>query len=320
MITTKSAGIKKITIDNSLEQNDLKKLLKKRPWLKEFSRNIEHYMLPAYYNKLLKEYIFKRKSDLTLFREYLQTINLAQNSSVLELGCGSGRATAVALSTIKAFSLFDLVDLSPDMISHVTNRFKISRGIKIIQSDNINYLRDTKNKYDLVYSLWSLSHSIHQHLVNKGFKKGSIYVEKCITSFIKNNVNQGGKWFIIHFDSQSDEQKILMKQWSKNFLIFRQNNRQSPSKILIDKVLNSLNGTYITRLVVEHFTGDPIVYSSLNELLEIFLNFHMEMEYNRSRDIEGIIKEISQDVAIFSKSDGTYCIRPGCFIYSFERL
>lgn len=306
-------------IDDSIDKDTRAKLQKKHSWIKKYSEDIENYIPSNYYDSLLKEYTTGGKSELEIFSEYLEKRNVSNYNSVLELGCGSGRATDIFLAANIPYNKLDLVDLSPDMVSHMKEAHKNATAINIHTDDNINFLSKTNTLYDFVYSLWSLSHSIHQHMVDDGFEKAKDYVMNTLKDFISNRMSPGADFFLIHFDSKSEEQTILMNQWKKNFSIFDQGDKQSPSKQLLDSVLQDLEVKTITDLQITYYRGDPIRYASLEELLEIFLNFHMETEYNRSKNLEKIIEEISKDAEPYKQKDSTYSVGTGFFIYTFKK-
>lgn len=295
----------------------LSDLQQKYPWLKLHADEISEYIPPDYYNRILKEYVFNSVTDLKLFSNYLDSkIKPFPIIRALELGFGSGRATDIFLEHIPRYTSLDMVDLSPQMIDYSQKKYRNQRGISFIHSDTINYFSNAKNKYDFVYSLWSFSHSVHQHLIHDPSK--SEYVKNSILRFIKNNLESNGKLYIIHFDSQSEEQTILFKQWKKVFPIFSDINVQSPSKLLIDEVSNICLREGIGKMSTTHLVGDPIRYDSTNEALETFMNFHMETYFNKSNDVREIIDELKQDFNTYQKENGIY-IKPGCFIYEFEK-
>jgi hypothetical protein len=39
--------------------------------------------------------------------------------------------------------------------------------------------------YDIIFSLWSFSHSVHQNLIKKGLYDGKKYVQEVISKMIK---------------------------------------------------------------------------------------------------------------------------------------
>lgn len=65
------------------------------PWL-NINTTVEEYVEASYYNRILKEYIFNNKTDLEYFKDWFSN-NFHKNSSVLELGCGTGRVSELAL-------------------------------------------------------------------------------------------------------------------------------------------------------------------------------------------------------------------------------
>lgn len=296
-----------------MKESDRDNLTKKYPWL-SVSNSVEEYVSPDYYQKLLKEYSFEGISDV----KYLETyISKLKPSTILELGCGSGRATKIPLKKFPSAN-FTLVDLSERMIDFSKKRFGRSK-IKFETLDAVNFLKKTKEQYDLVYSLWSFSHSVHQHVHNLGFDDASRLLRKTLTKFIRKNLKSGGKFFLMHFDSMSDEQRILMRQWKRVFPEFSNLDQQSPSKRILDSVLWDLDNKNEITLSVSHLTGDKILYSSENEVLEIFLNFHMETYFNKTPLLQSVINDVTSRILPYRQSNGMYAIQPGCYIYSFEK-
>lgn len=289
----------------------------KYPWLK-ITTTVEEYINPSYYNRILKDYIFNNKSDLEHFLNWLKTTN-TKGKNVLELGCGSGRVTDVFLSNNKLCNRLELLDLSTQMLAYCKEKYKDIERIKYIKSDSIEYLRNTKEKYDLVYSLWSFSHSVHQILHEKGLTDGKKYVQEVIYKFIKENMNKNSNFFLIHFDSLSDEQKILIQQWKKVYKTFEQNDIQSPSLLIIEEILKKLQNENIIKLYKKHYIGKEITYMNEEEALEVFINFHMESYFNESNLLEEVIEELKEYFKKYTKPDGTISIKPGCFIYEVEK-
>lgn len=297
----------------------MEKLLIKYPWLK-VTTTIEEYVEPKYYDKLLKDYIFSGKSDLQIFEDYLKTIKEKNNLSILELGCGSGRATNILLENFKKKNIdLKLVDLSDQMLDFCQNRFNDEINAEFIKSDSIKFLEKTNNKYDIIFSLWSFSHSLHQILIEKGLENGKKYIKEIMEKMIKENMSKFSTFFLIHFDSMSDEQRILMQQWKKVFPIYHNSQIQSPSKLIIDEILQSLHKEGIIKLKMNHYTGEEIIYSTSEEALEIFFNFHMESFFNKSQNLPQIMEELLDYFNGFKDTNGNIKIKPGCFIYTVEK-
>ncbi len=290
------------------------KLIKNNAWLR-ITTTIEDYVEPNYYNKLLKEYIFDKKTDLKIFEDEIKK-NL-NSKKILELGCGSGRASKIMLDNIKNAE-YDLLDLSSKMIKYTENRFN-DKKINFIQSDTINYLYETKKEYDFVFSLWSYSHSVHQQMHKYGVSDGSKYVKNAIKKFIICNLKSNGKFFIIHFDSLSDEQKILMKQWKRIYKTFNCITKQSPSLIATRQILNELKMNNIIKYEEKHYVGEPIKYKNIDEALEIFLNFHMESYFNETEELYEVYNDVKKGLNKYLNQDGSISIKPGCFIYIIEK-
>lgn len=293
-----------------------KDLIKIYPWL-SITTTVAQYVEPLYYNQLLKGYIFGGKSDLEHFRSFLQTCGAPLR--VLELGCGNGRATNIFLKKFPKACL-DLIDLSGQMLTLSKARFKKWKNLTYAQIDILDYLKGTKAKYDLIFTLWSFSHATHQLLSRVGLRRGKQQIHDVLKKMILKNMTTGSKFFLIHFDSRSDEQKILIRQWGKVFSIFRQNGLQSPSKLCIDKVLNHLARQGYIKYSLRHYVGEPIEYKSSAEAVEIFMNFHMESFFNQAPNVDEIIDELLKYFRKFQLKDGRVRIKPGCFIYKFTRV
>ena len=290
------------------------------PWLK-ITTSLEEYIEPNYYNRILKDYVFDGKSDIKLFDDFLKKINLNKEIAALELGCGTGRATRFFINSLKTANFnLDLVDLSKRMLDFSKKEFKNYSNIKFFESDSMNFLEKASKKYDIIFSLWSFSHSVHQNLVKRGLYEGKKYVQDVISKMITDNMKTNSKFFLIHFDSLSDEQRILMKQGSKVFSIYKDFDKQSPSKLLIDEVLQRLNNEGVIKLTANHFVGEAITYSSIDEALEVFLNFHMESYFNENPLLPSVIDELKEYFGKFTDEDGKIRIKPGCFTYEVEKM
>ncbi len=291
-------------------------LHQKYPWLVTWKHS--DYLSPNYYQRLLKPYVFGGRDDLTLFDDFLASLKVKPQKA-LELGCGSGRGTEVFLKRFPKTRL-DVLDLSPQMLEFTHKHFPVQEKIL---SDTFNYLSETKEKYDFVFSLWSFSHSLHQHLETAtDLERGKSKLSDVLKNFIVLNLEKDGDFFIIHFDSQSDEQKILMKQWAKTSPVYDVGKQQSLSLQVIERTLNDLQQAGIVSFSITHFVGEPIVYDDINLALETFLNFHLEGCLNNrpEKEITSIIDELSGYFNRFlDPKTGKISIKPGCFIIKIHK-
>ncbi|MCR4312610.1 MAG: methyltransferase domain-containing protein [Candidatus Uhrbacteria bacterium] len=290
------------------------------PWL-SVTTTVEEYVAPAYYDRLLKDYVFSGKTDLQIFSDFLGRLVPKEDMKVLELGCGSGRVTDVAMSWFgKTSPSLRLVDLSNQMLEFSKNRFIGRENIAFTPSDSVKFLEETTEHYDLCFSLWSFSHSVHQILTRQGLEAGTMYVRSVLSKFFTENMTPDSSFFLIHFDSMSDEQRILIKQWKKVYPIFSDDTQQSPSKRLIDDEMTKLAEEGTISFDVQHLLGEEIVYDSEDEALEIFLNFHTESYFNDSEILPQVTEELKAYFRGFMDAAGVVRIRPGCFVYRINRL
>ncbi len=239
-------------------------------------------------------------------------------NKVLELGCGWGRATDVALD-VQVGEQIDLVDLSSRMLTAARQRYDGNHQVKYIQSDMIDFLLSTDQAYDLVYSLWSFSHSVHQNLLNYGEYDGTKRVLTALNKLFRQNTRTGSHFYLVHFDVRSPEQRVIGKL-RKMMTPIWDSRRQSPSKLLLDQVMIKLEETGILRFEIHRLNGQEIVYGSVAEALEIFMNFHLEAWCNTPELAGQAVDLIERKLEKLQDSDGKIRIRPGCFIYKAVRL
>ena len=285
-------------------------LEEKYPWLTRIN-TVKDYLPPEYYQHLLKSYAFDGVSDLLLLENFLYN---KKPSRVLELGCGSGRASDVSVSVIPIAN-YTFLDLSERMLEAAKQHLPAKSSFVI--SDEIEYMENTKDQYDFVYTLWSFSHSTHQHIHRLGIEKAEDYISSVIKKFIRENIVKNGSFFLIHFDSLSQEQSILMRQWKRVFPAFANIEEQSPSKKIIDKTLLELDTKGEIIISINHLRGDAIHYKSEDEVLETFMNFHLETYFNNSPLTESVVDDIKGQIAKYRNENGSYDITPGCYVYSF---
>lgn len=273
-------------------------------------RKREDYLPPDYYIKLLKTYSFSGATDIEIFDNILKSLPFPHKA--MEFGCGTGRGTKQFTQNYP-LSKLDILDLSSEMLEYSCKNYPIHNAIL---NDSLDYMQNCKENYDFCFSLWSFSHSVHQHLERfETEKQGKAYVHNILKKFIEQNLNNNSKFFIIHFDSQSDEQKILMKQWAKKSYVYNRGNKLSLSLEAIESSLESLKNENIISYEINHLQGDPIYYTSMEEALEIFLNFHLEGEFNDcdENNWNATVKEVQANLQNYVLDDKRLAIRPACY-------
>jgi SAM-dependent methyltransferase len=297
---------------------DLQDLHNEYPWLLRVPRRHADYLQPAYYEELLHEYSFGSQTDLELLTSFLARLENPDDRRVLELGCGSGRATEVLLRVLGAATTVDLVDLSPQMIAHCRQKFTGNPGVAVYESDSLDFVSNVLASYDVVVSLWNLSHSVHQHMLREGRVRATSRVHEAIQQLVTHRLRRGGSVFLIHYDIQSPEQRLI-NPWRKFIWeaagLDYDVSGQAPSKQLLDEVLTSAQQAGVIEFECVHHAGDPIVYDSPARALEVFMNFHMEGVFNNHPRVGEVIESFRAGIGSYTE-DGTVKIAPGCFTYS----
>jgi hypothetical protein len=90
--------------------------------------------------------------------------------------------------------------------------------------------------------------------------------------------------------------------------------------LVIESALAECAAQGLIRFRKRHLKGSAIIYSSLDEALEVFMNFHMEGAFNRRAEFKDVVTEVAQDLSKYRRPDGRIAVKPGCFIYSGVRL
>ncbi len=292
--------------------SNLQAVYQEYPWLNYHPETITTYLPPDYYNRLLKKYTFGGKSDLGYLQNYLDRRFQPQKEDILEMGFGSGRATDLLFENGIGFHSLDLVDLSTDMVARGRERYGGTTGVSIVEADILEYLQKTPRSYSSAFSMWGFSYSVHHHMNEIGIRAGGKFAEEVISKFMTQNLRSGGSLFIVHPDILSDEQRIL--KHLRQPTISRTKDKQSSSKRVLDSTLGRLEKLGLVFANCTQLKGDPIRYSSMDEALEIFLNFHMHGSLNRSRRLLRSIDLLKSKFAEYQQGD-EILISPGCFIY-----
>ncbi len=288
----------------------------KYKWLKTWKHS--EYLSPDYYNKLLRPYVFGDKDDLNLFQDYLLKLPDAPKNAI-EFGCGTGRGTQVFLDHFKNSKL-SILDLSTQMLNFTSKKLNVHNTMC---SDTIDFMKKTPEKFDFVFSLWSFSHSVHQQLEKfVDLNLGKKYIVDVLEKFITENLSDNGHMFIIHFDSQSEEQTILMKQWAKKSKVYDRFEQKSLSLEYIQSALESLKDNNIISYQLRHQKGEKIKYDNEDNALETFVNFHLEGVFNSEENdvLSQVIQELKTEFKKYTdEKDGTISIGTGCYLIEISK-
>jgi SAM-dependent methyltransferase len=286
------------------------------------------YLSPEYYDRILKKYATHNglHEDLDLFSNFLN--ERPSCGSVLELGCGSGRATRI-ITDLNHYDQLTVTDLSRQMLNFVQSEL----GTKISEyeeSDHIEFLQKTEKEFDTVISLWSLAHSVFPWYVKHGQDSFKL-IEAIITHFFVTNLKKNGRVFIIQTDGASEEQKLIKKSWLLGDSVLGKNDLQSkyyedfqsPSIRILDSVFSTLiekgifdpNGTIVQRIL-----GNEIEYSSAEEALEIFMNFHLEGEFNGTEAFMPVYTFLENEFKRILEVKGKLTIGTGFWLYKATKV
>lgn len=282
----------------------------------EHSWKIEDYIPAEYYDRILKNYDFAGQSDLQILAAAAAEFNWPDCAKVLELGCGTGRATQVVLDARPGQSI-DVLDLSPQMLAAAVARHG-AHALRPIQSDAVDFMASVGEAYDFVYSLWSFSHSVHQHII----EDRAAYVRSTVKSFLSNRLSSGGRFFLIHFDILSEEQRLTIPLWNRIHKDILRDNTQSQSLLLLQEVFEDLARDGVINFSLKHLIGDEVVFESITEAVEIYMNFHLEAQFNQlpREEIEQVIEHVAVSLQPHLRADGSVAVKPGCFVAALDRL
>lgn len=284
------------------------------------------YLAPQYYDTLLKRYAarYNNEEDLDLLSTFIK--ERPKNKNVLELGCGSGRGTQVIAQDAK-YEVLTLTDLSKQMLEYVKLSHAFDRST-CVNVDHFTYLQETTKNYDLVVSLWSLAHSMFPWFQMHGVQSFSI-VESIITKFISTNLNSEGRIFIIQTDGASEEQSLIKRSWflgddSKQQLETQYyKDLQSPSIWILSKVFENLIKQNVLNPIqtnINRVPGAEIEYTSVDEALEIFMNFHLEGEFNESDRFDAVYAFLKNEFEKIQTQKGKLAIGTGFWMYRAQKL
>lgn len=285
------------------------------PWLSH-TTTLEEYVRPSYYNELLRPYVFASRTDLDLLAENVAAAARRRPiRDVLELGIGTGRVTDAFLKVASPVT-YQAVDLSEHMVAWCGEKYRDDPRISLVQSDSTQYLLDTHDRFDFIFSLWSFSHSVHQNLVFR--EDGAERVRDGVHRLVKNLLRPGGTFFLIHVDVLSEEQRILTPHWNRITKVFTEG-EQSPSKTHIDRAVEELVEAGHVIAEVRHHVGEKIRYPSLEQAMEVFMNFHLESYFNDRPDLPEVFTEVERGLRAHVDPDGSVGVAPGCFVYELTR-
>lgn len=107
--------------------------------------------------------IFSQKAEKK-FSEFLIN-NLDQETSVLELGCGTGVNLEKIYDLDVEIKNYIGVDITPNMLKKAKSKFPDHSSVTFVQEDLKNFVNEginTQKTYDIILCVWVLSHLENQ--------------------------------------------------------------------------------------------------------------------------------------------------------------
>ena len=133
---------------------------------------MEYY---KHYEKWHKDTVESKLADINEYKNFVKLHNVLpnKNAKILELGCCMGRL----MITLKELEITNIkgVDIEPEFIKIAKNE-----GLDVIQSDILDFLRNSDEKFDAIYCFDVIEHidkelqeelfiELNRHLNNEGF-------------------------------------------------------------------------------------------------------------------------------------------------------
>ena len=297
-----------------IEKHPAIDLVSAHPWLALKPRKQE-YLPPQYYDRILPEYVCDGLPDTSFLREFLKGHAAKSRLPALELGPGTGRCTEILFDERpELHGSLDLMDQSATMIEACVQRFGRAAFRNLYQTDAISGLSRIGEQYSTIVSMWSLSHSVHQHWHREGNNESGAALRRLFAELLA----PAGRFFIMHFDALSEEQRISLRQRRRLYPFFRPD-EQSPSFQVLSQTLQKLKDDGVIAYETKHYRANPIVYRSIEHALEVFMNFHMEAELNQCAATADVLTELERDLIARRRGDGTIAITPAWFIFQGAR-
>jgi len=289
----------------------------------------KEYLSPKYYNKILKKYSTNdnTREDVDILADFVRSC--PGNANILELGCGSGRATQIIAKFAK-YKKFVVTDLSKQMLNFVKKK-QIAKISNYKNIDHIQFLLKTKERFDIVVSLWSLAHSIFPWYKQYGVSAFNL-IESAFTKFFIKNLNKNGRVFIIQTDGAGEEQILVKKSWFLGNKLLQKNNNleteyykdfQSPAIRILNSVFNKLVNLGVldkdqTKSV--RISGNEIEYESVDEALEIFMNFHLEGNFNGTECFDVVFNFLKNEFEKIITTKNKLAIGTGFWVYKAKKI
>lgn len=282
-----------------------------RQWLGRVTAS-EEYMDPEYYLTILRPYVFDGLKDTEIFRAFLDRLAERPNSA-LEVGPGPGRATTCLLETFPGIR-YTGIDLSHAMLAYCQKRFASYADMDWVRSDALEFASTAHGEWDLVFSLWSFSHAVHQSIARTGNEREA---REAVLTWFQERIAPGGSFFLLHFDSTSEEQQISLRQRRRRwgFLV---PGEESPSERIITACFEDLQSRGWSTSIA-HLRGTPLQFTTLDDAVEYYMNLHMEGWFNEGPERDAVISSLESDLRRLANPDGVIQIAPGSVVFTATR-
>jgi len=294
-------------------------LYKAHPWLlrkmtRVVDERVEEYGNGAYYDDILPEYIFNKKVDTDILVEWLKekTSNGEKPfNHILELNCGTGRATKLLLPYSERITC---IDISESMLVKAKQNVEPSanvRHIDFIRCDAIDFVMDKNNReflssVDCIISFWGifyptndlyLCYDLNGELISNLSSEVESNAKLRLIKFI-DSLPKKARFLFFHVRSDTEEQLIYRPLWGLFHPEFMPP-KPTPSERLLKLALETVEASYTWDNV-----GGYVRYEGLEEALEAYLNFHLKGYFNNKPELPYVYSYTSSQLCKRQTKDG----------------
>jgi hypothetical protein len=217
------------------------------------------------YSGDLKEVDYLKTTTSSLAFQY------GPNENVLIIGVGGGQEVLTAqmagFKDIEAVDInkgsFDAVHALADASGDIFNQ----EGVKAVVSDGRNYIRNTKNTYDLIYLSLVMKQS--EQGLSLALTENFIYTQEAIKEYMSKLTNNGRLAFLLHNDMELNKMMYAAKKYYREQGIPEEDDKNYMAVVgtyqHLGHVVAGMGGSQITRplIILQKQSFDKEIAASL---------------------------------------------------------